>query len=218
MLKKQFVFVGFWGPEASQESLKRPKKAPKRHPKSSKTPKKKIHKWAQTLTNFGLISGQFLGPKIPQKLSQKGTKNWPQNVFWWFSKTTKNHFLNPLKANSQTQFGPNSGASFFQEWAKMSPRGPSGASKSLFKNLKKPRVFTLFWVQRPPKKTSRKKTYKNNQFQRALTSKKKMLKKCLHGKKCLKVAISFLRFFGTNFGGQICTFFNHLLHIFFTTF
>ena len=37
----------------------------------------------------------------------------------------------------------------------MSPRGPSGASKSLFKNLKKPSVFTRFWVQRPPKRASR---------------------------------------------------------------
>jgi len=37
----------------------------------------------------------------------------------------------------------------------MSPRGPSGALKSLFKNLKKQCVFTRFWVQRPPKRPSR---------------------------------------------------------------
>ena len=37
----------------------------------------------------------------------------------------------------------------------MSPRGPSGALKSLFKNLKKPCVFTRFWAQRPPKRPSR---------------------------------------------------------------
>ena len=37
---KQLVFQGFWGPEASQESLRRPKKAPKRHLKSSKTQQK----------------------------------------------------------------------------------------------------------------------------------------------------------------------------------
>ena len=36
-LKNLQFFKVFWGPEASQESLKRPKKAPKRHPKSSKT-------------------------------------------------------------------------------------------------------------------------------------------------------------------------------------
>ena len=32
----------FFALEASQESLKRPKKAPKRHPRSSKSPKKKV--------------------------------------------------------------------------------------------------------------------------------------------------------------------------------
>ena len=32
----------FFTLEASQESLKRPKKAPKRHPRSSKSPKKKV--------------------------------------------------------------------------------------------------------------------------------------------------------------------------------
>ena len=37
----------------------------------------------------------------------------------------------------------------------MSPRGPSGALKSLFKNPKKACVFTRFWAQRPPKKPSR---------------------------------------------------------------
>ena len=36
-LKNLKFFLKFLGPEASQESLKRPKKAPKRHPKSSKT-------------------------------------------------------------------------------------------------------------------------------------------------------------------------------------
>jgi hypothetical protein len=37
------VFQCFWSPEASEESLWRPKKAPKRHPQSSKTSKKTIH-------------------------------------------------------------------------------------------------------------------------------------------------------------------------------
>jgi hypothetical protein len=35
-LKKPSVFSGFWGPEASEESLRRLKKAPKRHLKGSK--------------------------------------------------------------------------------------------------------------------------------------------------------------------------------------
>ena len=71
----------FFTLEASQESLKRPKKAPKRHPKSSKTPQKKIQNWAQKLTNFGLILGQFLGPKIHQNKPSKNTKNWSQIFF-----------------------------------------------------------------------------------------------------------------------------------------
>ena len=60
---KTFSFLRFWGPEASQESLKRPKKAPKRHPKNSKTPKKGIQHWTQKLTNFGPIFGQWWVPK-----------------------------------------------------------------------------------------------------------------------------------------------------------
>ena len=65
----------FLDPEASQESLKRPKKAPKRNPKTSKTPNKKIQNWAQKLT----ISWRILdmGIKHAQKISQKydNTKN-----------------------------------------------------------------------------------------------------------------------------------------------
>ena len=76
----------------------------------------------------------------------------------------------------------------------MSPRGPSGALKSLFKNLKKPCVFTRLWVQRPPKRPSRgpraaQETPK--ELQNAMQkSTKKNHKKCLLGRKCLKPAIS----------------------------
>ena len=43
--KKHVVVLGFWGPEASQERLRKPQKAPKRDLKSSKTSKnmKKTH-------------------------------------------------------------------------------------------------------------------------------------------------------------------------------
>ena len=41
-LKKLTVFLSFWGPEASQERLRKPQKAPKRHLKSSKIAKKVI--------------------------------------------------------------------------------------------------------------------------------------------------------------------------------
>ena len=40
-------------------------------------------------------------------------------------------------------------------------------------------------------------------------------KKCCCGKKCLKLAISFLTKIGTNFRTQICTCFKHVLHILF---
>ena len=36
----------------------------------------------------------------------------------------------------------------------MQPKWPSRASVSLFKNLKKPRVFTGFWLHAPPEKAS----------------------------------------------------------------
>ena len=39
-LKNPSVFQGFWSPEASQESPRKPQKAPKRHLKSSKSSKK----------------------------------------------------------------------------------------------------------------------------------------------------------------------------------
>ena len=85
----------------------------------------------------------------------------------------------------------------------MSPRGPSGALKSLFKNLKKPCVFTRFWVQRPPKRPSRnpraaQETPKDlqNAMQKSAT---KNQKKCLLGRKCLKPAISKKTPSGTHF-------------------
>ena len=76
---KKVVFaldcLHFFTLEASQESLKRPKKAPKRHPKRSKTPKKEIQHWTQKLTNFGPILGFKMGLKsIPQNYSKKNQK------------------------------------------------------------------------------------------------------------------------------------------------
>ena len=71
----------------------------------------------------------------------------------------------------------------------MSPRGPSGASKSLFKNLKKPRVFNGFWVQRPPKRASRCPIRLPRDPQK-MHKHQKMPKKSVLGKKCLKPAIS----------------------------
>ena len=53
----------FFTLETSQESLKRSKKAPKRHPRSSKSPKKKVWSWTQKLINYSPILEPKLGPK-----------------------------------------------------------------------------------------------------------------------------------------------------------
>ena len=74
-LKKPQFFIGFWDPEATQESLKRPKKAPRRSRESSKTfqkrdPKidlKKVEFWS----GFGSVLGTILGAKSGPKRSQK---------------------------------------------------------------------------------------------------------------------------------------------------
>ena len=74
-IKKPSVFEGFWGPEASQESLGRPKKALKRHPKSFRTQQKRHPKmnpkFTKFWTNFGAILGSILGPKNAPKGDQK---------------------------------------------------------------------------------------------------------------------------------------------------
>ena len=65
---KQLVFKGFWGPKASQESLKRPKKVPKRHPKSSKASKKGSKNWSK--------NQQVLDPFWDHFGVHFGTKKW----------------------------------------------------------------------------------------------------------------------------------------------
>ena len=70
-------FQGFWAPEASEESLRRPKRGPKRPLKSSKTSKKRDpkidHKIMNFWTSFGTILGPFWHPKFVQKGTQNGT-------------------------------------------------------------------------------------------------------------------------------------------------
>jgi hypothetical protein len=51
-LEKPSVFNGFWGAKAVQDSLERPKKAPKRHLKSSKGFKKVDPKMEPILASF----------------------------------------------------------------------------------------------------------------------------------------------------------------------
>ena len=144
----------FFTLEASQESLKRPKKAPKRHPKSSKTPKKRDPKMDRKINKFWTNFEALLGPIFDPLFTSKREAAICHFVFLFFLKQFFSIF-DPIKSQFLNPIWTKLFASFFQEWAKMSPRGPSGASKSLFKNLKKHCVFSGFWVQRPPKTASR---------------------------------------------------------------
>ena len=65
------------------------------------------------------------------------------------------------------------------------------------------------------KKPKSRKNAKNVAKKTVQKSDKKIQKKCLRGKKCLKPAISFLTLSGPNFPTQICTLFLTFLHIFF---
>ena len=67
-LKKPSVFQGFWGPGTSRESLRKPKKATKRHPKSSKTQQKKKPKMDHKIINFWMHFGAILGGILGSKL------------------------------------------------------------------------------------------------------------------------------------------------------
>ena len=64
-----------WGSKAVQDSLRRPKKAPKRHLKSSKTSKNRGPKVDLILTNCGTTFGAILESILESKSAQKGTRN-----------------------------------------------------------------------------------------------------------------------------------------------
>ena len=76
---KHIVFTGFWGPKASQESPRKPQKAPKMHPKGSKACKMDL-KMDPTInifrSNFRTSFGAILGPRI----APEGDQNW--DYFW----------------------------------------------------------------------------------------------------------------------------------------
>ena len=78
--EKHLVFDGFWGSKAVQDSLGRPKKAPKRHLKSSKGFKKVDPRIAPILatfwTSFWLILGSILKPKTGPESDQKWDHFW----------------------------------------------------------------------------------------------------------------------------------------------
>ena len=66
----------FWGSKAVQDSLGRPKKAPKRHLKSSKTLKKQNLKINRIFTNCWTAFGAICWSKSAQKGDQKGDRFW----------------------------------------------------------------------------------------------------------------------------------------------
>ena len=79
-LKKQYVFHGFWSSKAVQDSLGRPKKAPKRRLTSSKGFKQVDPKMEPILATFWTTFGALLGPILGPKSAPKGDQQWDQ--FW----------------------------------------------------------------------------------------------------------------------------------------
>ena len=77
--KKHNVFHCFWASKAVQDSLGRPKKAPKRRLKSSKGFKKVDPKMEPILITFWITFGALLGPIRP-KLAPEGDQEW--DYFW----------------------------------------------------------------------------------------------------------------------------------------
>ena len=78
--KKHYVFHGFWASKAAQDSLGRPKKAPKRRLKSSKGFKKVDPKMEPILTTFWTTFGALLEPILEPKSAPEGDQKWDH--FW----------------------------------------------------------------------------------------------------------------------------------------
>ena len=185
--------------EASQESLKKPKKAPKRHPKSSKTPKKGIQNWTQKLTNVGPILGPKMGPKMGPRTAPKRYQKLDQSILLLlFMKHLTIMFWNLSGALLTPILEPHFGTRFAQEAAKMSPRGPSGASKpknSLFKTLKKTYSFFNIFGSRDLPREPQEAQECSQEAPKELQNLEKKLKinsksTRLSGRKCLSPAIS----------------------------
>ena len=103
----------------------------------------------------------------------------------------------------------------------MSPRGPSWALKSLFKNLKKHQVFTRFWVQRPPKRASRNPRAAQEAPKELQRPEKNLPNKIPKNASVVKNALSwrshFLLILGPRFGDFFCSFLSSLLIYFLIT-
>ena len=80
--KKLYVFLSFWGPEASQKSVRKPKRAPKRHPKTTNKSEKKTkckldlsflnNCWDSFEGNFGARNGSNMYEKLDLFLDRVG--------------------------------------------------------------------------------------------------------------------------------------------------
>ena len=78
--KKHLVFNCFWGSKAVQDSLGRPKKAPKRRLKSSKGFKKEDPQMQQILAIFWTTVGALLELILRPKSASEGDQKWDH--FW----------------------------------------------------------------------------------------------------------------------------------------
>ena len=79
------------------------------------------------------------------------------------------------------------------------PKYPSEAPGTLFKNVKKPKVFAGFWVRNLPREPKEAQEAPKKRQNPKSKYAPKNPQKCLRGKKCLKVAISLWPVFGTHF-------------------
>ena len=118
----------FFAPEASQDSLKRPKKPPKRPRKSSKTLKKKGSKnrsqKCHVLDHFWLHFGVILGPKSAPKMMPK-----------------MGSFLGPLLLNFWSNFRNQNG-----RVRRGSGEGPEKVHRGLAQNSVDGSILASFWL------------------------------------------------------------------------
>ena len=141
---------------------KRTSRGPRRLPRGTQitpTPQKKGSKIDPKInkfwTNFGFQNGS---QKYPQKYSKKHQKIEPKQTCYYMPFHLKLNFQCLKRPLLIPILEPHLGARFAQEatrWAQESHQELQRPKNSLFITLKKPIVFTRFWVQRPPKRASR---------------------------------------------------------------
>ena len=179
-----------------------------RPPKELLNPKKRDPKLTQKLTKFGPILGFKMGLKsIPQNYSKKNQKIEPKQTCYYMAFHLKLNFQCLKRPLLAPYLEPHLGIRFAQEatrWAQESHQELQRPKNSLFITLKKPMVFTRFWVQRLPKRASRGPRRLPRGNQRAPKPKEKLKinerQNRIAGRKCLSPAISIYQTFETHFG------------------